>query len=113
MSIFEIGMLLCFGSAWPFSIYKSYKNRNNGSKSLLFLVIIFSGYVLGITHKLIFNFDQVICIYIFNCSMVLIDILLYVRNHIARGNTFTPDGALSGLQKKTCTGFLSSGAGPQ
>ena len=24
MSIFEVLMLLCFGAAWPFSIYKSY-----------------------------------------------------------------------------------------
>lgn len=28
MSIFEVIMLICFGAAWPFSIYKSYTSTS-------------------------------------------------------------------------------------
>ena len=34
MSIFEIGMLICFGCAWPVSIWKSYHSKQNAGKSL-------------------------------------------------------------------------------
>jgi len=86
MSIFEIIMLICFGAAWPFSIYKSIKTREIGGKSLIFLVVVFSGYISGICHKLLFSFDWVIFLYILNATMVLTDIVLYLRNryyHIA------------------------------
>jgi uncharacterized membrane protein YbjE (DUF340 family) len=80
MSIFEIIMLVCFGAAWPFSIYKSYHARNNSGKSLQFLIIVLVGYLSGILHKLLFNFDIVIGLYALNFLMVFIDIMLYVRN---------------------------------
>lgn len=80
MSIFEITMLLCFGTAWPFSIYKSYKSRKNSGKSVVFLYIVVVGYIAGILHKLINNYDAVIFLYIFNSIMVTTDILLYYRN---------------------------------
>jgi hypothetical protein len=34
MSVFEIAMLVCFGAAWPVSIYKSLKTRAVAGKSL-------------------------------------------------------------------------------
>ncbi|NOZ69843.1 MAG: hypothetical protein GXP46_11520 [Deferribacteres bacterium] len=80
MSIFEIIMLICFGAAWPFSIYKSYKSRTNAGKSLLFLYVIFTGYVAGTLHKIIYSFDPVIILYITNGLMVFTDLLLYYRN---------------------------------
>jgi hypothetical protein len=80
MSIFEIIMLLCFAAGWPFSIYKSYKSRVNGGKSLIFLIIVFVGYIAGVMHKVLYSFDNVIYLYILNGTMVLIDILLYWRN---------------------------------
>ncbi len=80
MSIFEIIMLLCFGAAWPFSIYKSYKSRSVKGKSLLFLLVVFVGYGSGILHKVFYNYDRVIYLYILNMIMVEIDILLYIRN---------------------------------
>jgi len=80
MSIFEITMLLCFAAGWPFSIYKSYTSRVNGGKSLPFLVIVFVGYLAGIMHKVLYNFDGVIYLYILNGAMVFIDIMLYCRN---------------------------------
>ena len=73
-------MLICFGLAWPFSIYKSYKSRENAGKSILFLCVVFVGYIAGIVHKLIFSFDIVICLYALNALMVSIDITLYYRN---------------------------------
>jgi len=80
MSIFEVGMLLGFGFAWPFSIYRSYTSRQNNGKSLLFLLVILFGYISGILHKIFYNFDPVIYLYIFNSIMVSIDILLFYRN---------------------------------
>jgi hypothetical protein len=73
-------MLLCFAAGWPFSIYKSYTSRVNGGKSLPFLVIVFVGYIAGMTHKVLYNFDGVIYLYILNGAMVLADIMLYRRN---------------------------------
>lgn len=83
MSIFEAIMLLCFGAAWPVSIYKSYKSKSNQGKSVFFLYIVFLGYLSGITHKLLFNYDYILYLYILNGLMVLTDIILYYRN---RGN---------------------------
>ena len=80
MSIFEAVMLFCFGVAWPFSIYRSYKSRTNAGKSLSFLYVVFLGYVSGTLHKIIYNFDMVIVLYVLNGLMVFIDIILYYRN---------------------------------
>jgi len=81
MSPFEIIMLLCFGAAWPFSLYKSYKSRRNSGKSLLFLFVILVGYGAGILNKIIFRYDSVIFLYILNATMVSADIFLWIRNH--------------------------------
>ncbi len=73
-------MLICFGAAWPFSIYRSWRSRVNYGKSVFFLYVIFLGYLSGIAHKLLYNRDLVIWLYIANGIMVAIDILLYHRN---------------------------------
>lgn len=80
MSIFEAAMLFCFGFAWPFSIYHSFRARRNEGKSLSFLYVVFLGYISGTLHKIIYNFDLVIILYILNGLMVLTDILVYYRN---------------------------------
>ncbi len=80
MSIFEILMLLCFGAAWPVSIYKSIKSKKTGGKSIIFLFIVFTGYVSGILHKLLFSYDLVIVLYIINSIMVAIDIAIFFNN---------------------------------
>ncbi|MBN2541149.1 MAG: hypothetical protein JXB08_06470 [Bacilli bacterium] len=80
MSYFEIGMLICFGFAWPTNIYKSLKSRSIEGKSVLFLYVVFIGYLFGITHKIVYNLDIVIVFYIVNAIMVLIDLFLYYRN---------------------------------
>ncbi|SJZ55175.1 hypothetical protein [Selenihalanaerobacter shriftii] len=80
MSIFEMLMLICFGAAWPMSIYKSYTSGDNAGKSFWFLFIILIGYISGTIHKLLYSFDIVIYLYVLNGLMVLTDIILYYRN---------------------------------
>jgi hypothetical protein len=87
MSIFEIIMLICFGAAWPFSIYRSYTSRSVEGKSLLFLLVIFLGYIAGILHKIFFYYDNVIFLYTLNMLMVGTDILLYLRNRRLLGSS--------------------------
>lgn len=80
MSIFEIIMLVCFGAAWPFSLYRSWRSRTNAGKSIFFLWVIFAGYIAGTLHKVFYNYDPVIYLYVVNGTMVAGDILLYFRN---------------------------------
>jgi hypothetical protein len=79
MSIFEIGMLVCFGSSWPFAVYKTYTTKNVKGKSILFLGLIFLGYVFGMIHKFFYSYDFVIFLYLLNGLLVLSDIILYFQ----------------------------------
>ncbi len=80
--LFESIMLLCFGAAWPGSIYKSWRSKSNKGKSLLFLVIIFLGYIAGILKNLVSSegISGIIVLYLANGVMVSIDMALYYRN---------------------------------
>ena len=80
MSIFEAGMLICFGVAWPVSIYKSYVSRTNKGKSLVFIMVVWLGYIFGILNKVLGHMDWVLWLYVLNLCMVSLDIALYVRN---------------------------------
>jgi hypothetical protein len=80
MSLFEIVMLVCFGAAWPFSIYKSWNSRRTSGKSVFFLYIVIVGYVAGILNKIYNHFDGVVYLYGLNACMVATDIVLYYRN---------------------------------
>ncbi len=84
--VFEVIMLLCFGAAWPVSIYKSYTSRTTAGKSVTFLIIVLIGYIAGISHKIFYNHDYVIWLYVINAIMVFIDILLYSRNKMLYNN---------------------------
>lgn len=84
--LFEILMIVAFGFSWPANVIKSYKARTTKGKSLMFLILIFVGYLFGITAKLISDtFDwqtkwYVLFFYILNAIMVGTDLALYVRN---------------------------------
>ncbi|KAA9176597.1 hypothetical protein F6X86_13900 [Enterococcus durans] len=80
MSIYEIIMLICFGAAWPFSIYKSLKSKSTKGKSSLFMIVLIIGYVFGILNKLLVKYDYVIYLYIINAVMVGIDLILFYKN---------------------------------
>ena len=92
-SVFEIIMLVCFGLAWPFSIYRSYVSKSIKGKSLLFLIIVVCGYVAGILNKLFYSMDIVLVLYVINALMVLIDIGLYFRNKSLMGRAGSKKGA--------------------
>ena len=77
MSVFEIGMLVCFGVSWPISIVKALRTKKVVGKSPVFMAIICLGYLSGILHKVFFAFDWVILLYCVNLCMVAFDIFLY------------------------------------
>jgi lipopolysaccharide export LptBFGC system permease protein LptF len=79
VKIFETIMLFCFGLAWPFSIYRTWKTKTSTSKSMFFLCIILLGYISGIFFKIYGNLDEVICLYILNSTLVAIDIVLTLK----------------------------------
>ena len=86
--LFEIIMIVSFGASWPLNVIKSYKARTTKGKSLAFLLLIFFGYIAGITSKLInetymANFSSkwyVLFFYVLNFIMVGADLVMYVRN---------------------------------
>ena len=80
MSPFEILMLICFGAAWPFSIVRSWKARTTAGKSGIFLWIVLAGYLAGIAHKVVYNYNGVIFFYALNTLLVATDLAIFYRN---------------------------------
>ena len=86
--VLEIVMILSFGASWPMNVIKSYKSRSAKGKSIMFLALIFFGYIAGIASKFanptyMANFAEkwyVLVFYFINITMVGADIALYVRN---------------------------------
>ncbi len=72
-------MLIFFGISWPVAVLKTYKTKNVKGKSFLFLVLILLGYVFGTIHKVIYNFDYVVWLYIANGLLVLADMTLWFK----------------------------------
>lgn len=81
-------MLICFGFSWPINLVKSYRTRSAKGMSLPFLLLIWSGYVAGVTAKLIALFHPrypdpswyLLTIYILNLLMMCANIAVYFRN---------------------------------
>ncbi len=80
--VLEILMIVLFGCSWPANVLKSYKSRTAKGKSLLFIVLILTGYLCGIAGKIMSGSFKwyVLFFYILNTVMVFIDLLLYFRN---------------------------------
>ena len=80
--VFEIIMVISFGASWPFNVMKSYRARTTKGKSLLFLLLIFFGYIAGIVAKLTADTFKwyVLFFYVLNLIMVGTDLVLYARN---------------------------------
>ncbi len=86
--ILEIIMVVSFGASWPFNVVKSFKARTTKGKSLLFLFLIFFGYIAGIASKLVNESYMesfaskwyVLVFYCLNLLMVGADLLIYIRN---------------------------------
>jgi len=93
MSIFEAGMLICFGASWPLDIYKSIKSRSTAGKSVMFMFVLTVGYVFGIINKIIYSPDIVLVLYIINLLLVSVDICLFYRNRRHESMTKTESAA--------------------
>lgn len=83
--ILEILMIVAFGFSWPFNIVKAYKARTAKGTSLLFTLLIFSGYVAGILSKIVAkNWTPLrtlaFVFYCINLAMLSCALVIYFRN---------------------------------
>lgn len=85
-SILETIMLICFGCSWPLNLMKAYKAKTAKSTSLLFILLIITGYVAGIAAKFI-TISQgghvaayVLVVYFLNLIVVSLNLAVYFRN---------------------------------
>ena len=79
--ILESIMLICFGFSWPINVIKGYKARTAKSMSLPFILLIISGYIAGITAKLVSQqINFVLIVYLLNLAIVSLNLVIYFRN---------------------------------
>ena len=80
-SIFETVMLVCFGFSWPLNVIKAYKAKTAKGTSLPFILLIITGYIAGISAKLISGqINYVLIDYILNLTIVSLNVIVYFRN---------------------------------
>ena len=80
-SIFETVMLVCFGFSWPLNVIKAYKAKTAKGTSLPFILLIITGYIAGISAKLISGqINYVLIAYILNLAIVSLNLIVYFRN---------------------------------
>ena len=80
-SIFESIMLICFGLSWPLNVVKAYRARTARGTSLPFILLIITGYIAGITAKLVAGqINYVLIVYLLNLAIVSVNVLVYFRN---------------------------------
>lgn len=80
-SMLETTMLLCFGFSWPLNVIKAYKARTAKGTSLPFILLIITGYIAGISAKIITHqITYVLIAYVLNLAIVSLNILVYFRN---------------------------------
>ena len=80
-SILETVMLICFGFSWPLNVIKAYKAKTAKGTSLPFILLIITGYIAGISAKVITGqINYVLIAYIVNIAIVSLNIAIYFRN---------------------------------
>ena len=80
-SILETVMLVCFGFSWPLNVMKAYKAKTAKGTSLPFVLLIITGYIAGISAKLISGqINYVLIAYILNLAIVSLNVIVYFRN---------------------------------
>ena len=80
-SILETVMLVCFGFSWPLNVIKTYRAKTAKGTSLPFILLIITGYVAGISAKLISGqINYVLIAYILNLAIVSLNVIIYFRN---------------------------------
>ena len=81
-TIFETIMLVCFGLSWPINVVKAYKARTTKGTSLPFILLITTGYLSGVTAKIVNGqFNYVFIVYMINLAIVMLNIVVYFRNY--------------------------------
>lgn len=79
--LLETAMLICFGLSWPFNIAKSVRSRTAKGKSVVFEILIITGYLCGLVGKFILgDLSYVVIFYIADILMVSADLVLTLRN---------------------------------
>ena len=79
--ILETIMLVCFGFSWPLNVIKAYKAKTAKGTSLSFVLLIITGYIAGISAKLISGqINYVLIAYILNLAIVSLNVIVYFRN---------------------------------
>lgn len=76
--------MACFGLSWPFAIYRTWKAKRVEGKSLVFLVVVFVGYLFGVASKFVKTsggapLEKVTILYAINALLVGTDMCLYLR----------------------------------
>lgn len=80
-SILETVMLVCFGFSWPLNVIKAYKAQTAKGTSLPFILLIITGYIAGISSKIISGqINYVLIAYILNLAIVSLNLIVYFRN---------------------------------
>ena len=80
-SILETVMLLCFGFSWPLNVIKAYRAKTAKGTSLPFILLIITGYIAGISAKLISGqINYVLIAYVLNLAIVSLNVIVYFRN---------------------------------
>ena len=80
-AILETIMLVCFGFSWPLNVIKAYKAKTAKGTSLPFVLLIITGYIAGISAKIISGqINYVLIAYILNLAIVSLNIIVYFRN---------------------------------
>jgi len=80
-SILETLMLICFGFSWPINVIKAYKAKTAKGMSLPFILLIISGYIAGISAKIISGqINYVLLVYILNLAIVSLNVFIFIRN---------------------------------
>lgn len=80
-SILETIMLLCFGFSWPLNVIKAYNAKTAKGTSLPFILLIITGYIAGISAKIISGqINYVLIAYLLNLAIVSLNVLVYFRN---------------------------------
>ena len=80
-SILETIMLVCFGFSWPLNVIKAYKAKTAKGTSLPFILLIITGYIAGISAKIISGqINYVLIAYILNLAIVSLNVIVYFRN---------------------------------
>jgi hypothetical protein len=80
--ILELAMILCFGAAWPASIWKSLMSRTAKGKSIFFLFIVLAGYTAGLAKTIIADGVGGLLMYAYALNFIMVgtDTILYFRN---------------------------------